>query len=38
MQIEELYLQVHGMIETLGKSKATQKIKYTEYMHVLNVA
>ena len=35
MRIGELYLQVHSMIETLGKREATQKIKYTEYIHVV---
>ena len=29
---------IHGMIETFGKSKVTQKIKYTEYIHVIDVA
>ena len=38
MRIGELQLQVHGMIETLGKSKTIQKIKYTEYIHVIVVA
>ena len=28
----------HGMIETLGKSKATQKIKYTKYILVIDAA
>ena len=27
----------HGVIETLGKSRGTQKIKYTEYIHVLSL-
>ena len=31
-------LQVHGKIETSGKTRATQKIKYTEYIQVINVA
>ena len=26
------------MIETSGKNKATQKMKYTEYMQVIDVA
>ena len=34
MRIGELKLQVQGMIETFGKSKATQKIKYTEYIYM----
>ena len=38
MRIGELYLQVHGMIERLGKSKATQKIKYTKYILVIDAA
>ena len=31
-------LHVHGIVETLGKSKATQKIKFMEYIHVIVVA
>ena len=38
MRIGELKLQVHGMIETLRKSKATQKIKNTEYIQVIDIA
>ena len=37
MRIEELLLQVHGIVET-EKSKAIQKIKYREYTHVTVVA
>ena len=29
---------VQGMIETIGKSKATQKMKYTGYINVIVVA
>ena len=38
MRIEELKLQVCGMIETLGKSNENRKTKYTEYIHVIVVA
>ena len=38
MRIGDLKLQVYGIIETLGKSKATQEIKYTEYIHMSVVA
>ena len=33
MRIRELKLHVHGMIKA-EKSKAIQKIKYTEYIHM----